>query len=560
MIYFLKPLLVLAQRYINKPVLLLFFISAVAIVFRWPILFTELQTFAADTTRWAGPAVNFATNGLENLDFLPTTSYGPYGNITGGYQHYLTWPFMPSYILTGFVLLFGDNIWALRLLPLLLNIFSAMYIYLIVSKSFENRWWGVLGSTFFLFFPASVYYSLQVCDTQFWLLGAIASYYHLTKWMSQRQNFDAIAVTSWILFACSCSWFGYLFATITSIYLVTDLIKTNSVYKWSTLIHNPLPWLMGGLLVILTSHLYFIIDGIGFDDFKYLYSWRWDRWTGTTIVSSTLSGSGWLEYFEKAIRYRADMFINRTLFYQIPLYLSLPIATISACCLLLLVTHTLTRKEYKGQKQCWSIILFFCSFYFIYLAVLPAHIEHYSHIFVIQALTPPFTALLIYGARWIKCLLDALLVPKTLTYLPSGLLLLCFFSASWSYRINDPTYFNLGIKDKIESARSFGNIISNNTLETDLILTNQKSFSYWSNIMKFTARRTIKLDPEIEAMNFFIKDSRIKGVVFIYSDNMAEDLSKHKSPLLSYLKQAQMSKISIDNLKEFRNLTLYRLK
>ena len=62
---------------------------------RYPALTTELQSYPADTTKWAAPAVNFATYRFKEIQ-LPLLDQGDYGLTAKNY--YYRWPLLPFYV------------------------------------------------------------------------------------------------------------------------------------------------------------------------------------------------------------------------------------------------------------------------------------------------------------------------------------------------------------------------------------------------------------------------------------------------------------------------------
>ncbi len=490
------------------------------IALRWPVLVSDLQSFGGDTTKWAGPAINFAQHGFAELNYLPTTSYGLYDVETRRLSRYITWPFPPSYMLTGFVLTFGESTWALRLLPLLLNLASAIYIYLIISRTFANSWWGLIGASYFLLIPGGLYYSLQICDTQFWLLGSIAGFYHLEGWRINRRMTDIAASTLWFLFACASSWFGYLAVLIAAAYVLICVLRTGTENRLAVLLRSPFPWLGVGVAVILAIHAAQLISAMGMERFISTYALKWQHYTGGSIVASHVADGNWWDSIRETVQIRVENILFRSLKAHIPLYFSLPAAIISFLSLLLFSIRAFRGQEQNIHKSCISILVFFSLFYLTYVLVFPSHMSRGTHNFTTQMLAPAFVVLFVYSARWGWSVIEGLHAPKLVTYLPVASLTVLLLVMSWSYRTDDPTQRSGGGRERmIEAARLYGSTVADRTNTTDLILSNHQGWMYDDNIMKFTSRRTVKLKLfDISQIENYVKDPRFKGVVFVFRE------------------------------------------
>lgn len=533
-----------------------------AVMLRWPVFMSDLQSFAADTVIWAGAAVNFAQYGFISLDFLPTTSYGPYGDVLGSHVRKLTWPFMPHYVLAGFVHVFGDSNWAVRLLPLMLNLIVSLYLYLLMMRTFANQWWAVFGSAFFLFFPAGTYYAFQVADTQFWLLGTIAGYFHLVCWREERRQADAMAATFWLLFACASSWFGFLATFVASTVLLADMFRGRPGRRWSEIIRTPLPWLVIGCVVLVATHAMILINALGMGRFAAIYSGRFQRWTGGKILDQADTEGNWWEAVNIAVDYRVDVLINRVFEKQIPLYLSDMIAHLILVSLVLLVIRSVARRDREVHRSTWSLMFFFVLFYMLYILIFASHAKHYTHHFTIQMLSPVFVVLLVYLSRWSGSILMRLRLPEFTYYLPATVLLVLLICASWDYRLDDPTLKSETRKRNVEMGRLFGETISVSTSPEDLVLTNHQGFKYDNNIMRYTARRTILLNLyDAEVIARYAADPRIEGIVFLYFTHQpARQPEEVANPLLKYLEQASLTITPLERRDLYPGLTSYRLR
>ena len=135
-------------------------------------------------------------------------------------------------------------------------------------------------------------------------------------------------------------------------------------------------------------------------------------------------------------------------------------------------------------------------------------------------------------------------------------------AASVYYRSVDPTLPKDGArKTMIESARLFGETVSNITSPDDLVLSNHQGWNYDNNIMRYTLGRTVVVKLfNSEKIESYINDHRIAGVVFIFREKRKYD---HEEPFLKlegYLRNKAISVSLIENENAYPGLTLYRLK
>jgi len=547
---------------LSRPVWVLLTVIAGTVALRWPVLFSGFQSFGGDTVKWAGPAINFSQYGFSALDYLPTTSYGLYDVELGGRSRYLTWPFPPGYMLAGFVLVFGDSSWALRSLPLLLNFTAAIYIYLIVARAFKSEWWGVLGASCFLLIPAELYYAMQVCDTQFWLLGSIAGFYHMVQWYENRRRLDLIATTSWFLFACASSWFGYLATLVAVLFMLIYIFKDKPQNYWKAILKSPIPWLVIGVIVVLSIHITLLINALGLHGFISLYDARWQSYTGGNIVAKNIPDASWWEGFAEAIRFRTKMIIVRSLGQQIPLFVSLPLAVISILCAILFFVRAFMGLDRKLHRSCGAALAFFGLFYLTYILIFPSHMARATHNFTTQMLAPAFVVLWVYGVRWVWISLEKRQIPDSVKYVPVVILIAMLLAMSINYRIEDPTLRPDGARKRmIESARLFGTTMINETRPDDLVLSNHQGWNYDNNIMKFTARRTVTLKLfDLGKIKEYASDPRLNGVVFVYREKRKHEPDEPFEILENYLSNAAKSIEIITDPSAYPELTIYRLK
>ena len=68
----------------------------------------------------------------------------------------------------------------------------------------------MIATTLFAFMPGHFFMSVQVADTQFWLLAFIGSIYHKMISDTTGRKGHYIAHLLFLVFSCLSSWFGYL--------------------------------------------------------------------------------------------------------------------------------------------------------------------------------------------------------------------------------------------------------------------------------------------------------------------------------------------------------------
>ena len=146
-----------------------------------------------------------------------------------------------------------------------------------------------------------------------------------------------------------------------------------------------------------------------------------------------------------------------------------------------------------------------------YLLFFTKHGGHSTHSFVFQHLSPfiamaTVTTMAIVCSRFFSLRTSSVLISATC-------LLLVAFPLSIQY-LKTP-YAPL----LLECAKEFGSAANQYADRSDLVLTNQpeRTFQYYINIPRYTARRTIQFGiNEIEEVNKYRNDDHFKGIIYIH--------------------------------------------
>ncbi len=532
-------------RYLPNPqypplliLILLIGILGVSILYRIPVFGADLQTFLHDTVRWAGPALNFVRFGAEASNYLPINEYGMYNLEMDYIPYYLSWPFLPYWMLAGVYSILGDSNPILRFLPFVFNTIVAFYIYFQFRIYFNNQLVGLLSFALFLFLPANTFYSLQVCDTQFWLLGWIGSTFHYLAYRESTRRLHLGLAICWIIFACLSSWTGYfgLFALI-FVDVGRRIQPIWHHHRWKSLLHCKVygtlfssPFFYVGLasIIFFLGHLLIIQATIGISFLTDVESKIFER---TSDIPSDLAFLNALPYgITRILLVIIDGFV--ALGYHIPLVIGYPLfITLFGVAIYLFYKKRKTNNEEFTGIKVW-ITLYGVSF-LTYLIVLPNHA--FAHTFSVLLLIPLILAVFFYCIDYLwgriqtssfPTLLRGILITCCIVFVISvGIIYLSTNVIIPQARLHSNTY-----------AMTLGKEAKEHSFAYDLILSNNKG-GYYEHTVRFYLQRNFRLRIDRNLLVRYLADPIFQGVIYCYeTDPHWQERGLDHKAVLSYLK------------------------
>src|SRR4051812_48640153 len=202
--------------------------------------------------------------GLAVTAGVPATFYNGPLPIPGD-AYYVHHPTLVPMLITGVVAIFGEKEWAVKLVPILSSIASAIFLWWLVANSISRRA-AAFAVAVFVTLPMELHYG-DLVDYEpclvMWMLAALIC----------LRNWDVHRARRWALLAAICSlgalwtdWPGYLFTGAVSIWLV--LKKERSARRFAVVL----------FALAITSGLLFLLQIRHANP----EAWR-DLWTSITM-------------------------------------------------------------------------------------------------------------------------------------------------------------------------------------------------------------------------------------------------------------------------------------
>jgi len=520
-------------------------ILLIVLVTRIPALFLPIHSFPSDTARWAAPAVNFATHGFDRGP-LPLASQGDHALLKD--DRYFRWPLLPFYVYGSWAWLTSDEIHALRVAPLLLNLVTTLYVFLIAARVFRRNEWALMATLLFALIPGHAVLSLQISDTQFWLVTLVGAVFHRLRYEQTARRGHMAAHLGLLVLGCFCSWFGYLsVAAHLALGTGSGLLARGGHPRRLTRISviNRYRIALVGIALLSAATQYALIAalagdaGLGVleDRFKEWVLGRRDASRDASILTRTLTR--WPDHLSTIWSDHLPWLFGKPLVAALlatPFVIRFRSARVDA------VIH-------RGVFR--RVVVLFALCFAMYFVVFSTHAGFYRHTFTYQQLSPVVAiatvlVLAVLSGRASSARNRCALVLTSCLVLVAPPLIGKLAAAD----------LNAGGHDaSIRSARAVGEAVGLHARSSDLVITNgMKPWGLNHRVIAFTSRRTLlKKQNTWDEVARYLEDDAISGLVYLHREETAPEYDVEPRVREALRKTA-------DRLGEVEGLVIYRLK